>query len=512
LPYLVVQYVAGMSLQERLDHDGPLQLPEVLRIGMQTAAGLAAAHAQGIIHRDVKPANILLENGVERVKLTDFGLARAAADAGLTQSGVVAGTPQYMSPEQAEGKPVDHRSDLFSLGSVLYAMATGRAPFRANGSMAILKRICEQAPTPIREINPEVPDWLVAIIDKLHAKDPAERFQSAAEVSELLGRHLAHLQHPSVVPLPIGVARPESSKGVGENIGESMPFEDSGRATRKRCWAIAAAVLVCLLGGLSLTEATGVTNVRATVIRIFTPEGTLIVETDDPAVKVTVEGDGDLVITGAGAQEVRLRPGSYKVQATKDGKSLKLDRELVTITRGDKQVVRVRLEGEPRAATGAPKAETGAFVVLGGKGVVERKFDTLAEAVVAAGSGDTIEIRGKDRFSRRPSTSPARRSPSGRVLASDRSSASTQKVHNPASMPCCGLPLPWSWKGSNYRYWGSWRSRTGCPQSSAAQVGRSTLPTAACGPSRLWKPSASRFMDRSWLRAIANSSTSGVGP
>src|SRR5213078_4575123 len=120
LPYLVMEYVAGPSLQERMDRTGPLELKEVLRIGMQTAAGLAAAHAQGLIHRDIKPANILLANGVERVKLTDFGLARAAADASLTQSGVVAGTPQFMSPEQAEGKAIDQRTDLFSLGSVLY--------------------------------------------------------------------------------------------------------------------------------------------------------------------------------------------------------------------------------------------------------------------------------------------------------------------------------------------------------------------------------------------------------
>src|SRR5262249_60402616 len=122
--------------------------------------------------------------------------ARAAAVGSLRQRGVVAGTPQYMSPEQARGEAVDQRTDLFSLGSVLYAMCTGRAPFRASGSMAVLKRVCEEMPTPIRESNPEIPDWLVAIIDRLHAKDPAQRFQSAAEVAELLGQHLAHLPHP----------------------------------------------------------------------------------------------------------------------------------------------------------------------------------------------------------------------------------------------------------------------------------------------------------------------------
>src|SRR5262249_11372546 len=152
---------------------------------------------------DIKPANILLENGIERVKITDFGLARAAADAHLTQKGGVAGTPQFMSPEQARGEAVDQRTDLFSLGSVLYAMCTGRTPFAASGSMAVLKRVCEETPRPIRETNPEIPDWLVAVIDKLHAKDPAGRYQTAAKVAELLNQHLAHLQHPSLVPQPV---------------------------------------------------------------------------------------------------------------------------------------------------------------------------------------------------------------------------------------------------------------------------------------------------------------------
>ncbi|HJZ55979.1 MAG TPA: serine/threonine-protein kinase, partial [Gemmataceae bacterium] len=141
-PYLVMQYGDGASLQEKLDRAGPLGLREVLRIGMQ------AAHAQGLVHRDVKPANILLEDSVERVRITDFGLARAVDDATLTASGMIAGTPQYMSPEQARGDTVDQRSDLFSLGSVLYAMLTGRPPFRAGTSMAVLKRICDDHPTP----------------------------------------------------------------------------------------------------------------------------------------------------------------------------------------------------------------------------------------------------------------------------------------------------------------------------------------------------------------------------
>src|SRR5205807_415076 len=182
LPYLVMSFVAGRSLQERIDAEGPLGVKEIVRIGMQAASGLAAAHAQGLVHRDVKPANILLENGVERVRLTDFGLARAVDDASLTQSGVIAGTPPYMSPEQAQGEAVDHRTDLFSLGSTLYAMCTGHAPFRADSAMAVLRRVCDEQPRPVRAVNPDVPGWLADIIGKLHAKEPAQRFQTAAEV------------------------------------------------------------------------------------------------------------------------------------------------------------------------------------------------------------------------------------------------------------------------------------------------------------------------------------------
>lgn len=214
-PYLAMQFIEGKTLQERIDMAGPLSVREVLRIGMQTAAGLAAAHAQGLVHRDIKPANILLENGVERVKLTDFGLARAVDDASMTQSGVIAGTPLFMSPEQARGDSIDHRSDLFSLGSVLYAMCVGHAPFRASTTMGVIKRVCDESPRPIREVNPEVPDWLVKLIDKLLSKRREDRFQSAQEVASLLGQCLAHWQQPQTSSLPRELAgAPSQSSAV----------------------------------------------------------------------------------------------------------------------------------------------------------------------------------------------------------------------------------------------------------------------------------------------------------
>ena len=207
VPYLVMQCVEGKTLQEKLNRDGPLHLTEILRIGLQVADGLAAAHRHGLVHRDVKPANILLENAIEWVRITDFGLARAVDDANLTQSGVCAGTPMYMSPEQASGVRADQRSDLFSLGSVLYAMCCGHPPFRAETTMGVLKRVCEDTPRPLREQNPAVPDWLAAVIARLMAKAPAERFQTATEVATLLGEHLARLQGQGTAPHGVA-ARP----------------------------------------------------------------------------------------------------------------------------------------------------------------------------------------------------------------------------------------------------------------------------------------------------------------
>ena len=339
LPYLVMQCVSGLSLQQRIDRDGPLELHEILRVGMQTAAGLAAAHAQGLIHRDIKPANILLENGVERVRITDFGLARAAADASISQIGIVAGTPQYMAPEQARGEALDCRTDLFSLGSVLYARCTGRAPFRAGNSIAVLKRVCEEAPSLIREANADIPDWLVELINKLHAKDPAERYQSAAEVADLLGQHLAQLQHPSLADVRLQIAdcglqvKPSSQSAIS-NPRSPIP---------RHRWTLAAAVLVLLGAGLGLTEATGVSHVMPTVIRIVTGEGVLVVQVDDPAVKVTIDGQ-DIVITEAGALEIRVRPGDHTIAATKDGRPVPVDQPLVTISRGGRQTVKVTRE------------------------------------------------------------------------------------------------------------------------------------------------------------------------
>jgi len=181
-----MHYVSGESLQSRIDREGALELCEILRIGTQIAAGLEAAHAQELVHRDINPSNILLEQGVERSLITDFGLARAADDASLTNTGFHTGTPPYMSPEQARGDSVDWRSDLFSLGSLMYAICTGRPPFRAETAYGVLRKITDTEPRSIREINPQIPEWLEDIVKKLMSKDASGRLDSANQVSKLL--------------------------------------------------------------------------------------------------------------------------------------------------------------------------------------------------------------------------------------------------------------------------------------------------------------------------------------
>jgi serine/threonine protein kinase len=214
----------------------------VLRIGAEIARGLTAAHARGLVHRDVKPANILLEEGTGKVKITDFGLARAIDDASLTQSGTLAGTPEYMAPEQAGAGPVDHRADLFSLGSVLYAMCTGRPPFRAERLLAVLRRTREETPAPIGQVRPEVPGALIAIVEKLHRKDPKERYATAAEALE-------QLQATPETPL----ARPEIRAG-----GEGM--------ARRRMRRALLAASVLLAAALSASELAGITGITSRAI------------------------------------------------------------------------------------------------------------------------------------------------------------------------------------------------------------------------------------------------------
>jgi len=206
VPFLAMEYLEGETLHERLKRETVLPLAEAVRIGLEIADGLAAAHARGLVHRDIKPANIWLEfrrdpqgsanalaygsrrNETGRVKILDFGLARSvwSKDAHLTQTGAIMGTPAFMSPEQARGEEADPRSDLFSLGCVLYHMVTGRPPFQGRDVVSTLFALANDHPPPPRQLNPQIPAALNHLIQRLLAKNVADRPASAASVVEAL--------------------------------------------------------------------------------------------------------------------------------------------------------------------------------------------------------------------------------------------------------------------------------------------------------------------------------------
>ena len=341
-PFIVMEFVDGKSLQEKVDEAGALELKEILRIGMQTARGLAAAHEQGLVHRDVKPANILLENGVERVKLTDFGLARATDDVSVTQTGQIAGTPQYMSPEQAEGKTLDARSDLFSLGSVLYTMCTGRPPFRADSAVAMLRRVTEDDARPIREINIDIPEWLESIIAKLLAKNPDQRFESADEVASLLGQHLAHEQDPQLAPLPASIEAPSEEV---EDFHSTFSYWNLFR------WLVLPGVMTGAL--FSLGD-----------YLVMPGLGTVTVDSDDDSVVVAIHkvrhhSVGDRIESGVkmqteleqpgtklkGSISTTLSEGTYFAFLPKRSGEFELNQNRFTLGRG--QEVKIRVHRRP---------------------------------------------------------------------------------------------------------------------------------------------------------------------
>lgn len=275
IPYLVMEFIAGPTLQQWMDGHGPMDIADIVRIGRQIASGLAAAHASNLIHRDIKPSNILLTDAPnERVKITDFGLARAVDDASLTTSGVIAGTPLYMSPEQARGDLLDLRADLFSLGSVLYQMACGRPPFRASHTTAVLKRVCEDNPRPLSEVIDSIPHWLEAIVSRLLQKNPDDRFQSAQEVAELFEKIAARLKNLEkigdldVANTFVGTKGQSANASRNSEILVKTASEAKLKSSRSLKSAIPSfdwrtvviAVCICITG-LVITEVQGITSI-----------------------------------------------------------------------------------------------------------------------------------------------------------------------------------------------------------------------------------------------------------
>ncbi len=352
VPFLAMEFLRGESLDQRLERDSVLPSAEVLRIGRQLAEGLAAAHEQGLIHRDIKPGNVWLEAPRGRVKILDFGLARSAEqEAGLTQQGTIIGTPAYMAPEQARGEGVDARSDLFSLGVILYRLCCGKQPFQGNDTISTLMAVATEQPPPPVQANPELPAELSDLVMQLLQKDPDRRPRSAAAVVEVLQgleKRLRRERQPHEVADALRVPESEEDRTAIVARGGDRPLSVASASAKTALWGDgpparkAAAprlpgkrrvVFASLAAALLALVAAGV---------FFLPagNGTIRVEINDDAIEVMLTKTGAKIKTTDGQGEVVVSAGEHKLKV-KHG-VLELETDRFVLKKG--QTVTVKVE------------------------------------------------------------------------------------------------------------------------------------------------------------------------
>jgi serine/threonine protein kinase/Leucine-rich repeat (LRR) protein len=361
VPFLAMEFLRGEPLSERLKRDRLLPPAEVLRVGREIALALAAAHATGLIHRDIKPGNVWLEERTPpRVKVLDFGLARAAGqDTHLTRQGAIVGTPGYMAPEQAQGRAVDHRADLFSLGAMLYQLSCGRQPFQGPDMISTLMLVTMHQPDAPAKLNARVPPALSDLVMRLLEKEPARRPGSASMVAEML-RNLE-----------------EQPARTTDSTTEATAYVAAPTARRpRRRWPWVAAGLMLL----------GIIAASAALITIKTPQGDYVVETDDPDFAFQVNNGQVTLEDRKTNRKYNLKAvpkdkakGEYELDVTEaDGLSFKT--KTLTIKRGDTVALKAWLE---RKAEPAPVQRAAAGEDAWLKQVAGMPPDEQVKAVVA---------------------------------------------------------------------------------------------------------------------------------
>lgn len=326
-PCIVMPLLKGETLQQRLQiTDEPLPVGELLRIAREAATGLAAAHAAGLIHCDIKPANLWLEAPHGRVKILDFGLAIEHGDAG-GQSGI-SGTPGYLAPEQARGEPLDPRTDIFSLGCVFYRIATGLSPFTGERRLKAFWTVLSDAPVPAKEINPDLPDELSDLIQQMLSRDPGDRPESAAAIVNVL------------------------------DVMERREAERRGGIVRRR-W------LLAMFGAAVLSGA----GVGTWAMFAAPPAAKPVLVTflgDEPSLNIVVQRDGrDWPLRLGAKSTLSLVPGDYRVRTATAVEQRQLVPEQFVVAEQQPQVVRIAFVGELARHAQHTQAATGVAVAPG---------------------------------------------------------------------------------------------------------------------------------------------------
>jgi hypothetical protein len=349
IPYIAMPLLKGMSMEDwlRRKEQGqdpePIRVGQILKLGREIARGLAAAHARGLIHRDIKPANIWLDASAGgRAKILDFGLARpTSGDQALTQTGMILGTPAYMAPEQARSGKVDARADLFSLGVILYRLATGVQPFQTGDMMSTLMALATKHPDPPLQLNPELPPALSDLIMKLLEKDPAHRMASGSEVAKAIHGievSLAALDRTEVTP-----AAPPPPRKPTARAPAIEPPKTSPPKARGSLVAVIAAIVV-LLGGLAVAG-----------LVVFWPmiagpthsepaaTGTVRLEITDPDVRVTLDGQGAAIHGTEDTHTVPVAPGEHRLSVERRG--LRFETDSFALHAGETVTLKVEVGG-----------------------------------------------------------------------------------------------------------------------------------------------------------------------
>jgi WD40 repeat protein/serine/threonine protein kinase len=389
--FLVMEYVEGIDLSRLVHQRGPLPVAEACDCVRQAALGLQHAHQAGLVHRDIKPSNLLRSrDGV--VKVLDLGLARTeipAADetSQLTQEGQMMGTADYLAPEQArDAHAADIRSDLYSLGCTFYYLLTGRVPFPGGSALEKLLRHQLDPPAPLEELRPDVPPDVAAVVHRLMAKRPGERFQTPAEVVEALGARGGATPPPAPAPIPPPAGTPPAAET--DPFGRLVPDDTSESAEgprrppkrrRETPWLLVgvtgAALVLTVVGAAALLLLR-----RPGPPPVPPPRGTLTLQSKVPnACVLVLREDVRVATVGFGAEtEAELEPGTYTLQLAGAPGGARLDQGQVTLAPGAWQTVRVLAEPcsplSPWALVSRPAALQGVrgwtIATRGGRGSV----------------------------------------------------------------------------------------------------------------------------------------------
>ena len=354
LAFMAMQWIPGQTLEQLLAGGRVFDEDEIRKVARQVATGLQVAHDRQIIHRDIKPANIWITEQDRSVRILDFGLARIADDnPGLTATGMLAGTPNFMSPEQTKGLELDGRSDLFSLGCLMYRLATGRLPFGASTVLATLQAIQNHQPPSVQCLQPNCGDDLTDVTMALLEKQPANRPESASQLVEILNSERASW--------PVQINRYSAESKTAGSVTKAQPSSSRSNGNFGR-WIISTIALGLIgFGGVFFAPQ---------IIRILTDQGEIVIETDDPDVEIEILKDGKTfrVVDTKTDQSFDIRSGSYEIRAKANpeaDQSVAFDvtPERLIMKRGQQQIVTVTKTEKTRVRRSPDNVDSG---LLGG--------------------------------------------------------------------------------------------------------------------------------------------------